>query len=287
MKEKIPTYQLNNLSNESQGSPAIHFSDHKEKNTKLPLNVPYRSNYYGFSICVNGKAVLKTNLETYTIEQNCIITMSPQVVKQWVEISDNYETLTVFFTREFLINTNPLDNLPFFENVSQHVAQFSDDQCKSILALMTTIQAKYQAEHPYKNEILQHLISILLLEFAAIYDREILPSLHNQTRSQQIALEFKKLVCIHYAQERSVKFYANQIFVTAKHLTETIKAETGKSAGEWIDETIILEGKILLQNSALSINQVADTLHFADASTFGKFFKNLTSLSPLAYRKSI
>lgn len=286
MTNKIPTYRINNLSSIAEKKQDILFSDHTEGMPKLPIEIPYRSEYYGFSICVKGTAILKANLDTFTIEKNCIITMSPQVVKQWLHISTDYETLTVFFTKDFLINTN-IDTFPFFHVTIKHVSNYTIEQCESILALLKTIKQKFISEHPYKQEILKNLIGNLLFEFAAIYDKEVLSQISKQTRSQQISIQFKKLVCIHYLKERSVKFYAEQLFVTSKHLTETIKLETGKSAGEWIGETIILEAKLLLQNTSLSVNQIADTLHFSDASTFSKFFKNLTSFSPIAYRKSL
>jgi AraC family transcriptional regulator, transcriptional activator of pobA len=64
---------------------------------------------------------------------------------------------------------------------------------------------------------------------------------------------FKKLVTIHFTKQRSVKFYAYLLFISPKHLSETIKSETSKLASEWIGETVVLETKILLQESALSI----------------------------------
>ncbi len=108
-----------------------------------------------------------------------------------------------------------------------------------------------------------------------------------QTRSQLLASDFKKLVNVHFTAERSVKFYATKLCVTPNHLTVTVKEATGKTAGEWIDETVILEAKVLLQNTALTIAEISDSLHFADQSTFGKFFKNLTGLSPVAYKQAL
>lgn len=287
MIETIPTYHIENFPNMSESKGSVFFSDHKEKPPKFKINIPYRSNYYGVSICIKGKATLKANLKTYTVEGDCIVTMSPQIVKQWLEIDDNYETLTIFFTKEFLLQTTHPDDFPFFNAEAKHVSKYTPDQCKSIIDLFHTIQVKYNSDHPYRKEILKNLISNLLFELAAIYIKEIATFFHNQTRSQQITTSFKNLVCEHYVKQRSVKFYAEQLFVTAKHLTETIKAETGKSAGEWIDETIILESKILLQNASISISQVADKMNFKDTSTFGKFFKNLTGMSPLSYRHSL
>lgn len=84
-----------------------------------------------------------------------------------------------------------------------------------------------------------------------------------------------------------MRFYASLLHVTPKHLSEVVKAQTGRTAGEWIDQSVILEAKVLLQQKELSISQVADALHFSDQSVFGKFFKVNTGVSPLAYRQSL
>jgi AraC family transcriptional regulator, transcriptional activator of pobA len=158
---------------------------------------------------------------------------------------------------------------------------------KPVLQLFNLIKEKVNATQPYKTEIIKNLICIILYEISNIYNEQVVPAVYKQTRGQELTMEFKKLVCTHFRKERSVSYYASLLFVTPKHLTETIKAETGKTAGEWIDETVILEAKILLQEPNFSIAKIADTLHFTDQSGFGKFFKNLTNLSPMGYRESL
>jgi AraC family transcriptional activator of pobA len=93
-------------------------------------------------------------------------------------------------------------------------------------------------------------------------------------------------VNLHFLQERSVSFYANKLYITPGHLTETVREVTGKTPGEWITEAVVLEASVLLQNPAFTVAQIADMLHFPDQSTFGKYFKNVKGLSPAAYRRS-
>ena len=64
-----------------------------------------------------------------------------------------------------------------------------------------------------------------------------------------------------------------------------MKEATGKRALEWLAEAVLLEAHMLLQNLALSIGPVADTLHFADQSTFGGFFRKSTGVAPAVYRQ--
>lgn len=98
--------------------------------------------------------------------------------------------------------------------------------------------------------------------------------------------DFMKLVQVHYAQERSVSFYADKLCISPKYLSLLVKETTGKSAARWIDEFVLMEAKNLLRFSGKNVQQVAYALNFTNQSSFGKFFKHMTGQSPTKYQKS-
>jgi AraC-like DNA-binding protein len=95
---------------------------------------------------------------------------------------------------------------------------------------------------------------------------------------------FLELAEKHFKTERQVGFYAEKLHITPKYLSQIIKANTGKSANDWIDDYVMLEAKALLKSSKLTIQQISDELNFADQSIFGKYFKRLEGVSPKEYR---
>jgi AraC family transcriptional regulator, transcriptional activator of pobA len=291
MRKTIPTHNLDRISGLAEYNLDVFYNDILTDTQISYINVPYRSNYFGIGICVDGRATLKANLETYTIERDCIITMSPQIVKEWIAYEENYKVIAVFFKKDFLIHTgldkDYLDRFGFFDANAKHVSKVNNQQAEILMPLMHDIQRKLNSAHIYKHEIVRNLINILLYEIAAIYTQENPTPLHKKTRSEQIAADFKELVRLHFVKERSVNYYAEKLFISPKHLTEIVKNETGKSAKEFIDATVVLEAKVLLQDSTLTITNIADSLHFVDQSIFGKYFKNLTGISPLSYQRSL
>ena len=92
--------------------------------------------------------------------------------------------------------------------------------------------------------------------------------------------QFLALVQQNFRKERFLEFYASKLEVTPKHLSRTIKKQTGYTAVEWIERYVILEAKVLLKSSNLNIQQIADELNFPSQSFFGKYFKKLTGVSP-------
>jgi len=68
-------------------------------------------------------------------------------------------------------------------------------------------------------------------------------------------------------------------------LTKSVKAVTGKSPTQWIDELIVLEAKVLLYQSHLTISEISYELGIEDSSCFGRMFKKYTGLTPGDFRR--
>jgi AraC family transcriptional activator of pobA len=289
MTPVIPVYQLDAFTETAQKPAAVFFLGPDSTAPHLPIDLPYRSDYYKIGIVLRGSARLQVNLETYDLGPNSLMVLSPYVIKQWAFMSADCDALSIFFTKDFIsANGGPnLDAFAFFERDARHVFTLPPADAERFTALLQAIEQKYDATHPYREEILRSLIHILLHETAPIYSAQHVASKVVQTRSQLIAAGFKQLVNTHYATERSLAFYADKLCITSKHLAETVKEVTGKRAVAWLAEAVVLEAHILLQNPALTIGQIADTLHFADQSTFGRFFRSNTGASPASYRQRL
>ena len=289
MSEEIPKYELNMLTENQRDSAGFFFSSQKSERPKVRIDLPYRSGYYKIAVCLRGQAEVKVNLETYRVEPSCLIIMSPHIIKQWTYLSDDYQSADVFFTERFITTGNSLNlnKFHFFEKNARHAFQISPAEAKNISSSLEFIHQKDGSPRAYRDDIVRNLIISLLYELTATYDGRTAAFGLVQTKNQLLAAEFKTLVNIHCSAERNLRFYAAKFFITPKHLTETVKEATGKTAGEWIAEAVVLEAKVLLQNSSLNIARISDALHFPDQSTFGKFFKKQTGLSPAAYRQTI
>lgn len=289
MNTPIPTYQFNILNQEGEQARDVFFLGRQLQQATTLITVPYRRNFYAVGICIKGSAGLKANLETYTITPGCLITKPPYIINQWTYMSDDFESLTVFFTKDFITANNSInpDTFLFFDSWARHVFAISQEQSGQIIDSLTFLKQKYDTGDAYRNDVLRNLINSLLFEIAALYDSRHVAITTRQTRSQLLTAGFKKLVSDYFYTERALAFYAEKLFITPKHLTETVKEVTGKTAGEWITETVVLEARVLLQSPQLTIAQIADMLHFADQSAFGRFFKKSMGVSPVAYKQNL
>ena len=98
--------------------------------------------------------------------------------------------------------------------------------------------------------------------------------------------DFMKLLHLNYMRERSSEFYASRLCISSKYLSIIVKEVTGRSVSDWISEFVVMEAKNLLRFSGKSVQQVAYALNFSSQSSFGKYFKRLTGISPTEYQKT-
>ena len=72
--------------------------------------------------------------------------------------------------------------------------------------------------------------------------------------------------------------------LTTKYMSLMIKAYSGKSALEWLNEYVIMEARLLLDYTDLTVQEISYRLNFPTQSAFGKYFRQQVGVSPKSYR---
>jgi len=73
--------------------------------------------------------------------------------------------------------------------------------------------------------------------------------------------------------------------ISPDHLNRIIKAHSGKTAKELIQNRILIASKRLLYFTNLSTKEIAFELGFSEPSNFSSFFKKLSSFTPSDFRE--
>ena len=106
------------------------------------------------------------------------------------------------------------------------------------------------------------------------------------THQESIVQQFSSLVTSYSKTERNVGFYADKLCLTPRYLNTLIRQTSQQTVMDWINQSIILEAKVLLKHSNLLVYQISDELNFPNPSFFCKFFKRMTGMTPQEYQKS-
>jgi AraC family transcriptional activator of pobA len=253
-------------------------------------NEPFRTETYAILFLKEGSINLQAGLTSRQVFGPAVITIGPTVTRTFRRSTEKPVMELLFFTDAFLLETRTnifyLTKYLFFEDNDRHILQLDELAMKRITPIFDLIRTTFNVEHANESVLMRSYSYLLIHEIDAMHKNTGTSSLQNDEQSSTF-IKFRNLLTKEFWRQRSISFYANNLNVTPKYLSELIKKQTGKTAGEWIDRAVILEAKVLLQNKELGIAQVSDKLHFSDQSVFGKFFKSHEGISPAEYRKSL
>lgn len=82
-----------------------------------------------------------------------------------------------------------------------------------------------------------------------------------------------------------MKFYADKLNVTPDYLYKLIYRSDNVTPKEMIDRQTIITIKTYLQNTDLSVKNIASELNFDDPSYMCRFFRRMTGVSPVKFRE--
>lgn len=156
-----------------------------------------------------------------------------------------------------------------------------------ILFLHLLIAIIKQPEYHFRYEVMENMLRTLQLEIWNIvfnlYKNEVVDE---QQLWSDILSHFLHLVRTNCRYHHEVKWYANQLCVSSDALSARARRTYDKSAGQIIDEYLMIEAKAYLQNPSQSIQYIAELLCFSDQASFCKFFKRCCGISPSEFKKA-
>lgn len=289
--DQIRTYSISRLQKELEHA--------KEKKDYFFINIgreplytdePFRTATFSIVILKKGEICLNTGLVTHKLSAPAVITVAPTVIRSFSRTAEKPEMEMIFFTETFLLEQLTdvffLSRFAFFEDNERHVLPLDGKQLVRLGILFSQIAECMETADRNERAIMRHLICVLIYEIEGLHNQQASLS-RGKRENSPVFQKFRNLVTREFLRHRSVNYYADELNVTPKYLSEVCKRVSGMTAGEWIDKAVMLEAKVLLQNSKLNIAQVSEYLNFSDQSFFGKYFKNLHGSSPLDYRRSL
>ena len=260
------------------------------------MKYPCRFRGYLAFFCIEGHFELEINLKRFSVRENSLFLYTPGNIVRVANISKEEKEMVHFIvvaissdlmsSTRFDFNKLYDESLHLLENPSVVLSEQEKNLCKSYLSLINEIS---ELKIPNTKESVTSLICSILYLMGALWGNRVTEAIKNQDegsiRSKAIFESFLKLVRDYHTKERNLSFYADKLFLTPKYLSKLIKTVSGKSAHEWIDSFVILEAKNLLKYSDMSIKSIVYELNFPNQTTFYRFFKTKTGMTPSEYRK--
>ena len=254
-----------------------------------------------FILLVRSKTPFEVeiNMERYTLQRDSFTVLFPGNVMRLVsDVPADLDAYMLYFDLKFLqgvhINMSAVAIPPLIEKpVPVQTLSSSEADLVTRYLQLLYLNTIDETNPVINRSIATSLIAAFFYQMVQFYHRRISGLIdmkdtakNNLGRRHDYVREFIKLVHLEYVHERSVSYYADKLFIAPKCLSLLVKEATGRSAAKWIDDFVIMEAKSMLRFSNRNIQQVAYALNFPTQSSFGKYFKHLTGMSPTEYQKS-
>ena len=183
-----------------------------------------------------------------------------------------------------------IDQYSFFSYEVNEALHLSEGERASITELVRKIESEYQQNiDRHTQKLIIANIELLLDYCTRFYDRQFYV---RTNLSQDFVVRFENLLRDYFDSDQSlefgipsVKFCGERLNMSPSYLSDMLKKETGRTAQQHIQETVIDRAKTLLLSSDEQISQIAYSLGFEYPQHFSKLFKNRTGMSPAEYRK--
>ena len=239
---------------------------------------------------LSGEAVLEMNGQELDINPQKFVLQHPHAQTSFRSVSDDFKACCIGSNIE--LNGAATYNIPpsFLALILRKPVWDMDEETTQAARAFCTL-FEYNQEHIVGSNS-TNIATLLLTIFVQIFFEQAkhrLPDADTERGSvvtQNVLSRFLRELREQYRQHHSVTYYAEQAFVSTKYMTQVVKRAFGMTPKEIIDRKLAVEAMYLLAKSTLSVQEVSNELGFPNQSYFGRFFKRMLGLSPLAFRNN-
>lgn len=241
-----------------------------------------------FAFCIEGSIKVSINLMDMEIQQGDFITLLPGSIIQFYGQKEKVRVGFAGFSEHChsgasLIPPTASAYPNLAENPVVHLNDVISSYIQDYFSLLGRITT---GPYPPDTQMARNILNNLLYIINRMYNRLNLGSDRVRNRKEEICHRLVQLVFEYYTHERRAQFYADKMGISLQHLSTTVKQVTGHSVLDIIAHVVMVDVKTKLKSTNMTVQEIAYSLNFPNASFFGKYFKRHMGMTPQEYRNS-
>ena len=242
-------------------------------------------------VCLQGEGSFTYGGRPFHVKKHDAVVIN---APHQVNVSGQSEDLKVEILaapQDFLSNQLPANNYGIGGSISLYdnpVITLSAEDAEKLVRDIHNIRDRIDdTGHLFYRELIGGLALPLIYDLFYFHAKNRTP-IFATDRSMYVVKELMALLESGRSKKyREVAYYAGQLNVSVKYLSNTVKRQTGNSVTYYIDRFTVPMIKEYLEKSTLSIVQIAGEMNFATLSYFSRYVTRHLGMSPKAYRKSL
>lgn len=249
---------------------------------------PRRITVFNFFFLSKGTSRRSKGLDTYDFGDNTFFFVPAYQITTHEFISKDVEGFYCHFNLELLTTDYKLKDLlnefPFLDFNSHPLVTINEDTKSFIKPLLERLLVEYKKGKNCSYDILRTYLITLFTELKFFVESQQSVS---SNAASLITEQYKKALSQHIYRTQKITDYAEFLSISPNHLNKSVKKATGKSAHDILNEMLLLEAKVLLKQTNMTISEISYKIGKNEISDFARFFKNQTGMKPTEYRNLI
>lgn len=252
--------------------------------------------FYSISAKRNMNHKYKYGQQDYDFDEGIFFFMAPnQVLRiEREEQSQPAQGWMLMIHPDFLWNKTLAKTITQYEffDYSLHEALFlSDDEEQIIQQLIENIRQEYNTNtDKFSSDIMASLLEALFNYSNRFYQRQFI----TRDKAHHEILERLEMILNQYFISElivnkgipTVQYISEQLNISPGYLRTLLQSLTGQNTQHFIHHKLTEKAKEKLSTTGNSVSEIAYELGFEHPQSFSKFFKKMTSTTPLAFRES-
>lgn len=241
-------------------------------------------------LVTSGYGIATVNFQKRVLRKKCFILLfedsSFSIDNLSSTFSANFVSLSYGFVEEAIYK--PLST-SFWDILDEHAVFYTSDRQWELVVTwwkqvewINNIENRKCQEEMLKNNI-RNLLVAVDMEFTRNSEKVLCAE---KSHAWMLLNRFFNLVALHCHEAKDVKYYADKLAITTVYLYKICRGNLELSPKDVINKQVIMEMKSCLANTDMSVKDIASALHFEDISYMCRYFRRLTGVSPMGYRKA-
>lgn len=256
----------------------------KIEGTPPPLPDQYLPPSYAFEFVVRGSIRGSINHREVVLPANSGAFFLTDQIHGKTEISPDCQYYVLAFTARFAeMLAMYIPQAQLAQLMMRPVWQMTEQQMAQAMQYIDLLRKLIEQN---QEKAVVHLVRSLF--YCLAEDYAVTPQQTSTlSRAEQICGLYLSLVELHCREQHTVEWYASQLCLAPKYLSNVLKQTLNTSPNAFIDDALTRQARSLLSSTSLSVQQISDRLGFQNQSHFGTFFKRRTGLSPIAFKEQV
>lgn len=239
-----------------------------------------------FALMVRGNAKATLNITKYLFNEGDFLFIEPNSFLLIHEFSEDALVYYVLFSSAFL-GKNVYTNKMMVNSLEPHspivhLEQGQAEVFRDMYELMT--KASNTTPSSLSSEKMIHIFNLLYESYTSYAKQMDANSSQPPDRKTEIYQQYTRLVLENYSRWHHVSQYAAAMNLTLPHLCSTVKQVSDRTAGDIINDAILMDAKAQLKITTMQVKEIAISLGFENVAFFNRFFKIHTGFTPKVYR---